>query len=312
MGVFGLSFKVVFPLLVLMVLGYFLKIRGILDKTTIKRMNGIIFRVFLPVNLFMNIYSSDIKETFDLLLVAYACISILLIFVILCLIVPVFIKDTPDKSTVIQGIYRSNFILYGIFVVEAIYGSDALGVAGVLVAFVIPLFNILAVLVFEMNRGQKIRAVQVLKGIASNPLVIASVLALLFLLLDIPLSALITDTLDSLSKIAAPLSMVLLGGTFAIGSIKKHILCLTVSSIAKLIVIPAVFLTIAVLIGFRGVELVVLMVVFGSPTATSSFSMAEEMGGNGTLAGEIIMATSVLSIVTMFFWVSILNILQLI
>lgn len=312
MGVFGLSFKVVFPLLVLMVLGYFLKTTGLLDKTTIKRMNGLVFRVFLPVNLFMSIYNSDISETFDLHLILFACGGILISFIILCLLVPLFIKDRVDSSTVIQGIFRSNIILYGIFVIEAIYGSSALGSAGVTTAFVIPLFNVLAVLLFEMNKGQKIRLGHVLKGIVSNPLIIASVLAILLFILDIRLPAIITDTLDSLGRIAAPLAMVLLGGTFAIVSVKKHLLVLTFSSLAKLIILPGVFLSMAVLLGFKGVELVVLLVVFGSPTATSSFPMAEEMGGNGALAGEIVMSTSVLSIGTMFLWVTILNILKLI
>lgn len=312
MGIFGLSFKVVFPLLSLMVLGYFLKTRGLLDKSTIKSMNGLIFRVFLPVNLFMNIYSSDINKTFDLFLVLYACVSLVVIFIILCLIVPAFIKDRSDKSTVIQGISRSNIILYGIFIVEAISDSDGLGLLGVMVAFVIPLLNILAVLIFEMNRGQKINAGKVLKGIASNPLIIASVLAVLMLSLKINIPALITGTLDNLSRIAAPLSMVLLGGTFVFSSVKKHIVWLAVSSIVKLVIFPAIFLSIAILIGIRGVELVVLMVVFGSPTAISSFSMAEEMGGNSALAGEIIMATSVVSIVTIFFWVYLFNVLNLI
>ena len=312
MGVFGLSFKVVFPLLALMVLGYFLKTRGLLDKSTIKSMNGLIFRVFLPVNLFMNIYSSDINKTFDLFLILYACVSLVVIFIILCLIVPAFIKDRSDKSTVIQGISRSNIILYGIFIVEAISDSDGLGLLGVMVAFVIPLLNILAVLIFEMNRGQKINAGKVLKGIASNPLIIASVLAVLMLSLKINIPALITGTLDNLSRIAAPLSMVLLGGTFVFSSVKKHIVWLAVSSIVKLVIFPAIFLSIAILIGIRGVELVVLMVVFGSPTAISSFSMAEEMGGNSALAGEIIMATSVVSIVTIFFWVYLFNVLNLI
>ncbi|MDD4189231.1 MAG: AEC family transporter [Eubacteriales bacterium] len=312
MGIFGLSFKVVFPLLSLMVLGYFLKTRGLLDKSTIKSMNGLIFRVFLPVNLFMNIYSSDINKTFDLFLILYACVSLVVIFIILCLIVPAFIKDRSDKSTVIQGISRSNIILYGIFIVEAISDSDGLGLLGVMVAFVIPLLNILAVLIFEMNRGQKINAGKVLKGIASNPLIIASVLAVLMLSLKINIPALITGTLDNLSRIAAPLSMVLLGGTFVFSSVKKHIVWLAVSSIVKLVIFPAIFLSIAILIGIRGVELVVLMVVFGSPTAISSFSMAEEMGGNSALAGEIIMATSVVSIVTIFFWVYLFNVLNLI
>lgn len=82
--------------------------------------------------------------------------------------------------------------------------------------------------------------------------------------------------------------------------------------IGRLIIVPLIFISIAVCLGYRDSNLVALMVMLASPTVVSSFSMASEMGGNGELAGMIMVFTSVLSIITIFLWVWVLNLFSLI
>ena len=71
----------------------------------------------------------------------------------------------------------------------------------------------------------------------------------------------------------------------------------------KLIIVPAIFLPIAIAMGFRDAELVALLALFGSPTAVSSFTMAQQMGGDSELAGHLVVLGSLFSIITMFFWI---------
>ena len=72
-------------------------------------------------------------------------------------------------------------------------------------------------------------------------------------------------------------------------------------------IVPAVFLSIAILIGIRGIGLVSLMVMYGSPTAVSSFPMAGQMGGNSELAGQIVATTTIFSVITVFIWTYLLS-----
>ena len=60
--------------------------------------------------------------------------------------------------------------------------------------------------------------------------------------------------------------------------------------------------TLGALLGFRDAAFVSLLGVFASPTAVNSFTMAQQMGGDAELAGDIVVSTSALCIVTMFAW----------
>ncbi len=307
-----LSLKVVFPLCIFMILGYELKRFMKLGDETLKQMNALVFKVFLPVMLFKNVYNSDLSVDFNLGLLIYAITAIVVCFLMLCFLIPKIEKDNRKCSVMIQGIYRSNYVLFGIPVTAAIYGEDHLGMATILAAAAVPVFNILAVLVFEMFRGGKLNIKKLLLGIASNPLVIASFIGIVFLLLEIPIPEMVMDTIGDLGGMATPLALIVLGATFQFQSMEKYRKQLTLTVLGRLVIVPAIFLSIGIALQFRQVDIVALMVLFGAPTAVSSFTMADQMGGNGELAGQVVVLTSITSIVTIFGWTYLLNLLQFI
>ena len=307
MASFILAFHVVFPLFILMAIGYFLKIIELYDEHSLKKMNTVVFRVFLPVLLFLNIYNSNFEEAFNKQLLLYAVIAVIICFVILFAVIPCLIKDKRDITVMVQGIYRSNFVLFGIPVTASIYGNDNLGLASIMAAFIVPLFNILAVVLFESFRDGKVSIKKIIKEVFKNPLVIAGILGILILSFGFKLPELITDTMWDIGNIAPPLSLIVLGGTFTFAGAKKYAKYLTISCLGRLIIVPAIALSIALLLGFRQMELVILMVIFGAPTAVGSFAMAQELGGNGELAGQIVVATSAASIFTIFGWIFIFS-----
>ena len=163
-----------------------------------------------------------------------------------------------------------------------------------------------------MFRGGHIDLKKIAHGIVTNPLIIGAFLGLLFLIFNIKLPAFIVSSIKDLSKIATPLSLLLLGASFSFSDIKKYIKETAIVVFGKLIVLPCVFLSIAYFLGFRGITLLSLMVMFSAPTAVSSFQMAKQMGGDGDLASQIVVFTSSLSIVTVFAWIFILKQLALI
>lgn len=298
-----ISANAVLPMCLVMALGYGTRRLGWLRREEISTINKIAFRIFLPCLLYYNIYCSDLSGSFDPLLMAYAVGGVLLTFG-LALGYTLLTEKLPERRGVlIQGMFRSNYVIMGIPVATALLGADQLGTVSILIAVIVPLFNMLAVVVLEVFRGQKPKPLHILGQIAKNPLVIGSVLGILTLVAGIRLPHILEQTIQSVSAIASPLQLFLLGAFFQFSGLKTYRRELVTVSIAKLIVSPGLFLGLGALLGFRVVAFVSLIGIFASPTAVNSFTMAQQMGGDAELAGDIVVTTSAASILTMFFWI---------
>ncbi len=294
----------------MMSLGYFLKLVGLIDAAFIKKANAIIFKVLLPSLLFINIYNSNFKELFSFKLVAFAVISVVIFFLALFVIIPKIEKDNKNRGVMIQGIFRSNYILFGIPVAANLYGSENTGTTAILVAFVVPTFNLLSVVALSYY-GKKGNDSTV-KEIIKNPLIIGSVISFFFVATGIKLPIIFTDTIAEIASIATPLALIILGAGFEFKNIAMYKRALIISVTGKLVLMPMVFVGIAILVGFRGMELVALMAMFASPTAVSSFTMAQNARANDELAGQIVVCSSILAVFTIFVWVTVLNYFALI
>lgn len=302
-----LSIKVVFPLFFMMVLGYLIKELKIIAESGFKMFSKATFYIFLPALLFRNIYKSDLANTLNVKLIVFVIISTLILFAFLCAFIPHIVKDRPDQPVVIQGIYRSNFIIFGTSIVNAIYPNADLGMVALLAAFAVPIYNAITVLLFTMfseeKQDLKTRFINVIK----NPLIAAGLLGIFSLLIKLEIPEIILSQVEDLADLANPIALICLGGTFKIQALKFHAKNLLLACFGRLILVPFIFVTIAVLLGMRGMELAVIMALYASPVATSSFPMAQELGGNAELAGEIVVITSILSIATVFGWVLLLS-----
>ena len=307
-----LAFKVVFPILVYVCIGYFFKYIKLYDEKGIKVANDLVFKLFLPCLLFYNIYTTQIGEIFNIKLILYAVIFILILFVLLMLIVPIFIKQNSKCGVFIQGVFRSNFVLFGLPVTTSLMGEGNAGLTSLAIAFVVPLYNVLAVICLESFRKSKVNVINILKGIAKNPLIISSVLGIIFLVLNIRLPDFCGTVVRDLSSVATPLALIGLGGSFPFNAVKGNIKKLAAILSLKLVIVPitAIFIS-AYIFGFRGAAIVTLISVFASPTAVSSFTMAQSMGGDSDLAAQTVVFTSVFSIFTVFLIVAVTKSLNL-
>ena len=295
-----LSLEIVLPLFLLMAVGYVIKLTGLMNETSVKQTNKVIFKIFLPLLVFCNIYNTELSESFDSHLLLYAVAGVAIQFVLsLCLAV-LTEKENSRRGVMLQGMFRSNFVLFGIPISTALFGETAAGLASILIAVIIPMYNVLAVVSLEIFNGKRPNVGKILVGIITNPLIIASAVGILFVALRIPLPTPIYDTVSDLGSIATPLAFVILGASFSFGDVGRYVKELFVVLSTKLLVFPALFLGIALLLGFRGAPLAVLLTVFGAPIAVSSFTMAQQMGGDDKLAGQLVVFSSILSIGTMF------------
>lgn len=312
MQYFIISFQIIFPILFFMALGVVIRQTKLLDENAFSQINKLVFRVFLPVKLFLDIYHSDFGSAFQPGLILYAVLSILVIYAAAWLLVSRAVKNRQDAPVIIQTMYRSNYVLFGMSIAGNMYPGEDLGVISVMAAFVVPLFNVLAVILFEVYRGgEKISVGHLLKGIAKNSLIIGSVLGMVFLGLGIRLPQLILKPLTDLGEIATPLAIICVGATLSFGALKKYTRYLTAMALGRLVIVPGIFLGLSITLGFRGMELAGLFLVFASPTATSSYPMAKELGGNGELAGLGVAVNNVACLFTMFLWIALLKYFRL-
>lgn len=309
---FILSFNVVTPLFIIMSLGYYLKYIKLLDKQTLNVMNSVCFKFFLPILLFFNIYQSDVKSSFNINLITFSISSIVILFVVLCFLIPKIEKDNKKRGVMIQGIFRSNFVIFGMPIATSIYGEGNIGTTALLIAVIVPLFNLLSVISLELFRDGEINLKKILKGIITNPLIIASAIGILFVTLNITLPKFIEKSVSDIAKIATPLSLILLGGSFSFSHIKEYLNHTIIIVFNKLIFVPLIFIPIAIKLGFRGIELLTILLIFAAPVAVSTFQMSKQMDGDSTLAEQSIVFTCLFCIPTVFLWILTLKQLSLI
>lgn len=294
------ALSVVAPLFLMIALGYLLRVLHVWNEPSLKAINAAVFKVFLPVLVFLNVSRTGFSINFNRDLTLFCVISLIILFLFLSLLIPLVEKNPKRRGVMIQGAFRGNFVLLGIPIAQAAFGSQGAGVASLLVAFVIPCFNVLSVVTLEVNRGGKIRPLGVLWGILKNPLIIACALGVLFLFLPFQMPAIVTGVLEDLAALATPLALLALGGLFQFSKVKNGLRQLAFVVFLKLVLIPVLFIGAALLFGFRGAELIAVVAVFAAPTAVSSFPMAQEQGGDGELAGQIVLFTTAFSILTLF------------
>lgn len=304
----------VLPIILMISVGYALKRIEILEDETAKKLNTLVFRVFLPVMLFLNIYKIEDLGAIDLSFVLYAIGMTLLLFLIGIPVVHVMFRDNAQRSAILQGIFRSNYALVGIPLAQSLFGEEGSIMASLLSAFIVPTFNILAVVALTVySAGDKKPSISgVLRGIIKNPLIqgIACGLAVLGIRailvhfgIDFRLSQItpVYKTLQNLSSVATPLALIVLGARFelsAVPTLKRQII---VGTVARVVIVPLVGLSGAFLIGgYSGAQFATFVACFCTPVAVSSVPMSQEMGADAELMGQLVVWTTVFSALTIF------------
>ncbi|MBQ7864056.1 MAG: AEC family transporter [Lachnospiraceae bacterium] len=302
-----LSFNVVLPIFLCILLGYFLRRIRMVDTPSLNVMNKLCFKVFLPIYLFNNIATTNLAAAFNGKLLATAYLGVTAQFILLMILIPRLEKENPRRGVLIQAMFRSNFALFGLPLALSLCGTEKVGPTSILVGFTVPLFNILAVVSLESFRGGKPSIKKMAKGIATNPLIIASLLGIAFNLLDFTLPGAVQKSVNDLGGVATPLSLVALGGSFTVSKVKEYKKQLTIGVLGRLVFSPLIMVSAGILLGFRNELLIPLLIMSGAPTAVSSFPMAQQMDGDGELAAGLVVFTSALAILSMFLWIFVLK-----
>ena len=309
---FLFALNTVLPLLTLMATGWFCRRIGLLKEQLVKDVNQLVFRVFLPVNLCYSVMNTPYDTPISGLAFLLIPGLLLLQFGLLFLFVPKLEKDRRKVGVMIQAMGRANYAFFGIPLVAMLFPGQDTSLAALLVTVTVPVYNLMSVIALCVYGQGEIKVGRIVLNILKNPLIISSLLGFALWLLRFQPPAFLKTTMNDLSKIATPLALFTLGGAIQFASAKGHRKQLLIAVPWKLIVSPLVFVTIGVALGLRDVALACTYIAFGAPTAVSSYPMAQQMGGDGELAAELVAATSAFCILTTFLFVFVLKSMGLI
>ena len=297
----------VIPFMVYILLGMITKKSGAVKESFLKELNGVVFKIFFPFIMFNNLYDVDFSRLSNAGYVAFAFVATLIVIFACFFIVPLFVKENPRRGVVMQAVFRSNSVLFAIPLTESVFGKEGAVMASIMVAFIVPLYNIASVAILEYFRGGKVSFPVLLKNILKNPLIIGAIAGVLFNILPVTMPTSLVKPIAELNSMATPLSLFVLGGSLHAANMKRDILPLFAGISLKLAIIPSIMVTTMSLVGISGAELFVVFCMFATPVAAASYPMAQSMGGDADLAGEYVFVSTLLSIVTIFVWILILR-----
>lgn len=299
LSLLGATLEATGPIFFLILLGIALKRFGIMDERFIAASSRLVFNVCLPVLLFTTIIKIDLSATLEWSVIAFSLIATMIAFAISWSSTVLWVRERGDRSAAIQGAFRGNLAVIGIALSASAYGESGLALASLLMAAMTILYNILAVIVLSYYAKEGALSWQsALKGIATNPLIVSIVLALIVAALHIPVPAIAISTGSYLGSMALPLAVLGSGAGLSVHALTNPSRGLVLSAALKLAVIPALLTVMAWWLGYRGETLGVMFLLFASPTAAASFAMAQTMGANASLAANIVMTTTLVSVVT--------------
>lgn len=307
------SLNATVPVFAMIVLGMVFKKLGIIDDIFASRMNKFVFLIPLPILLFKDLATLDFKKIWDTKFVLF-CFIITVLSILVVTLLSFLLKNKKNQGEFIQASYRSSAALLGIALIQNVYGKATM--APLMIIGSVPLYNIMAVVVLsffspERKGLSKEVLLKTLKGIITNPILIGIVVGLLWSLFHLPMPTMLDKTVTSIGNVATPLGLMAMGATFnykdALGDLKPAI----GASFIKLFGFCALFLPLAIYLGFEKEQLIAILVMLGSATTVSCFVMAKNMGHTGTLTSTVVMLTTIFSGFSITMWLYILKTLQL-
>lgn len=314
------SFNSVAPIFLLVLIGMFLKKIKFLNQDFCSIADKLVFKVALPMKMFVSVSGTDLDTIFtkeNAGIITFFIVGIVAAFAILCVVIPPMLKSDYKCGAFIQGAFRGNFAIFALPLTTNMFGTAGEIAATMLMPVVTIMFNILAVIGFEIyapKEGKKKKSQmlkEILISILKNPLIIGIAIGFLFSILRTELSitvpAFALDSLSDISSLAIPLALLSIGVNFNSQNLKGRIGIAMFSMSIKNLILPVIAVGIGILMGYRGIELTLLLVSFGSPTSVSSYIMAKNMHSDYELAGQILLLTTVFSLLTMFMFIFVLK-----
>lgn len=312
MGNFIFALNATVPLFLVIGLGYFLQRINFLNAPFNKTANEYVFRCALPVSLFRSIAGMDFYSDFDPRFCLFCFLGTTVMFAGSWAASWLLVKDKGQIGAFAQASVRSSAAVLGVALATNIYG-DA-GMVPMMIMSAVPFFNVYAVLILSFSpqvdeEGHLLPAAQGMEAVkkaclnvVKNPLILGILAGLPFALLRIQVPAMVDSALKSIGGTATPIALLVIGASFSGSEAIKRLKGAVVSSFIKLFLLPAIFLPLAAVLGFRDSQMIAILIMVGAPTTVSCFVMAKNMNADSVLTSNTVLLSTLLSALSITFW----------
>lgn len=288
--------EIVLPVFLLIALGYFIRRIGLVDHRFYSQVNQLVYYICLPLLLIYKIGAADFSTSFNLSLVLGCSGSVALVFVVSYLLGWWRNFSAPVHGVFCQGSFRGNLAYIGLAIIFNAYGDAGLTRAGVLLGFLVPVLNFFAILALLLPQQKKRTSLFAIgKQIGSNPLILASLVGLLWSYFRLPMPVLVDRTLSIATGMALPLALLSIGGGFSMAKLKGDVAKAALAVTMKLLLLPLITAGCLLLLNISGLDLAIGILMAGAPTAVATYVMASQMGGDSELAASIVMLATACS-----------------
>ena len=310
MSNFVFSLNTTMPVFLMMVLGFFLRRIGLIDDGFASKLNKLVFNITLPVLLFHQLGTTDFVHAWDSRFVLF-CFVVTAVTIALVWFLSSWIKSLPERGEFVQAAYRSSAAILGIAYMQNMYGDASM--APLMIIGSVPLYNILAVIVLTLtaetvepaNKDQIFR--KTFLSIMKNPIILGVVFGLLWSLSGLEFPHILDKTLVDIGSVSTPLGLLAMGASVELSKVSGAMKDSLIAVFIKLFGCCILFLPLAVWMGFRGAQLVAILIMLGSPTTVSSYIMARNMGHEGVLTSNSVILATIFSSFSLTMWIWLLR-----
>ena len=324
------SLNAILPVILLILLGYYLKKKGFIEEYLIRKMNQYIFMIALPLLFFYNVYQTETLKNVDLGMLFFSA-SGLVLFTIIGYVVLLFVKmPINQKGPVHQSFTRSNFAMIGVSLAAFIGTRETNALLSLSAVLIIPLSNFISIIVlssFYKEEKKQLDFIYIVKMFFKNPLIVGVIAGIFFVVLktylvsenNVPIILIERDVpflynvIRSLSQTASPIALIALGAQFEFKTLSRAKQAIVTSVIFKNLIIPVSMLVLTILLipSNENYRLLIptMIALYASPVAVSSVVMVQNLGGDEEVAGQLVVWTTLLSSVTIFGSIMVLRML---
>ena len=300
------------PLFFVMVLGYMLYQKRFLSDGFVAGANKFVFYVALPVQLFRDLGSTDVRATFDGAYVLFCFAVTLGSILTLWALAKLCLKNKSLVGEFVQVCYRSSAAILGSAFLQSIYGDASM--SSLMILGSVPLYNVMAVVILTLESpdaaqtgSMAAKLKKSIRGIVTNPILLGIAAGFAWSLLGLPMPAMLNKTLSNVAGLTSPLALLVIGAGFKGRKALGYLRPTAVATVVKLMLLPALFLPLAVHFGFTDEKLVALLVMLGSISTPACYVMAKQMGHEGVLTGSVCVTTTLFSAFSLTFWLFVLR-----
>ncbi len=296
------------PIFVIILLGWLTRVFGFIRTDFIAPANRLVFYLAIPAMIFRSISKTSLNGHFDGWVAALSLLSICLVFCIAWTWGYITRVPRRQRGTFIQNSFHGNMGYIGLAVSYYYLGSEGFVRASILAGFLMILQNFLGVIALqahtENNSASSNRWTAVLK-IAGNPIILSALAGILISVSAVTVPLVVGRCLDILSDMALPLALLIIGASLSFDMLQPRLMAVFSTGVLKLLLLPGIGYMLYRLCDLPPESSLSGVILLASPTATVTYVMAKEMGGDSEFAVANISLNTLLSALTYTIWLSV-------